>query len=33
MSLNWVDADKASEYQMGKINVDVIDEEKTVNEE
>lgn len=33
MSLNWVDADKASEYQMGKINVDVVDEEKTVTEE
>jgi len=29
MSLNWVDADKANQYQMGKINVDVVDEEKT----
>ena len=29
MSLNWVDADKANEYQMGKINVDVVDETKT----
>lgn len=28
MSLNWVDADKANEYQMGKINVDVVDESK-----
>lgn len=28
MSLNWVDADKANEYQMGKINVDVVDETK-----
>ena len=31
MSLNWVDADLASQYQMGKIgnvNFDVVDEEK-----
>lgn len=28
MSLNWIDADKAAEYQTGKINVDVVDEEK-----
>lgn len=28
MSLNWVDADMASQYQMGKINVDVVDENK-----
>lgn len=28
MSLNWVDADVASDYQLGKVNVDVIDEEK-----
>lgn len=28
MSLNWVDADKANQYQMGKINVDVVDETK-----
>lgn len=28
MSLNWVDADKANEYQMGKVNVDVVDESK-----
>ena len=35
MSLNWVDADKANEYQMGKINVDVVDESKqeTITEE
>lgn len=35
MSLNWVDADKANDYQMGKINVDVVDESKqeTVTEE
>ena len=32
MSLNWVDADMASQYQMGKVgnvNMDVIDESKT----
>lgn len=34
MSLNWVDADKASEYQMGKIGnvkMNVIDENKDEN--
>ena len=29
MSLNWVDAEKANEYQLGKVNVDVVDENKT----
>ena len=33
MSLNWVEADKAAQYQLGKINVDVVDENKTVTEE
>lgn len=38
MSLNWVDADMASQYQMGKVgnvNMDVIDETKneTITEE
>ena len=28
MSLNWIDANNASEYQVGKENVEVIDEEK-----
>lgn len=31
MSLNWIDADKAAQYQIGKntaVNVDVVDEEK-----
>lgn len=29
MSLNWIDADKAGEYQLNKnVNVDVVDEEK-----
>ena len=34
MSLNWVDADKANQYQMGKVGnvqMDVIDEEKQDN--
>jgi hypothetical protein len=29
MSLNWIDANNADQYQVGKINVDVVDEEKT----
>jgi HK97 family phage portal protein len=33
MSLNWVDANMASQYQLGKVNVDVVDESKTVTEE
>ena len=28
MSLNWIDTKDASKYQIGKVNVDVIDEEK-----
>jgi hypothetical protein len=28
MSLNWIDADSANQYQIGKVNVDVVDEEK-----
>jgi hypothetical protein len=33
MSLNWIDADKAEQYQTGKkINVDVVDETKTETE-
>ena len=31
MSLNWIDADMAGQYQVGKnakVNVDVVDEEK-----
>ena len=28
MSLYWVDADVASDYQLGKVKVDVVDEEK-----
>ena len=28
MSLNWVDADMANEYQLGKVDVEVVDEEK-----
>ena len=29
MSLNWIDANRANEYQVGRVNVDVVDEEKT----
>lgn len=33
MSLNWIDADKAAEYQTGeKVNVDVVDEQKTTTD-
>lgn len=28
MSLNWIDAANADQYQVGKVNVDVVDEEK-----
>lgn len=28
MSLNWIDADNAAQYQVGKVNVDIVDEEK-----
>ncbi|MCR5652221.1 MAG: phage portal protein [Ruminococcus sp.] len=30
MSLNWIDANNADQYQVGKVNVDVVDENKTV---
>ena len=29
MSLNWIDANNADQYQVGKVNVDVVDENKT----
>lgn len=32
MSLNWIDANNADSYQVGKVNVDVVDESKTVTE-
>ena len=28
MSLNWIDAENANQYQVGKENVEVIDENK-----
>jgi HK97 family phage portal protein len=31
MSLNWIDANNADQYQVGNVNVDVIDEEKQDN--
>lgn len=35
MSLNWIDANNAQQYQIGKVNVDVVDKEEqdTVMEE
>lgn len=34
MSLNWIDAQNADQYQIGKVNVNVVDKEETVlNEE
>lgn len=33
MSLNWIDANNADQYQVGKVNVDVVDKNETnVNE-
>lgn len=32
MSLNWIDANNADQYQVGKVNVDVVDENKDVSE-
>lgn len=32
MSLNWIDANNADQYQVGKVNVDVVDEEKDISE-
>ena len=33
MSLNWIDANNAAQYQTGaNVNIDVIDEEKTESE-
>lgn len=32
MSLNWIDANNASQYQVGEENVEVVDENKTVTE-
>ena len=29
MSLNWIDANNANQYQIGNENVDIVDEEKT----
>lgn len=31
MSLNWIDANNAEQYQVGKVNVDVVDEEKNIS--
>ena len=31
MSLNWIEADQAAQYQVGNVNVDVVDESKEEN--
>ena len=28
VSLNWINADDASQYQVGNVNVDIVDEDK-----
>lgn len=33
MSLNWIDANSANEYQIGKVNVDVVDKNETITNE
>jgi hypothetical protein len=34
MSLNWIDAENAAQYQTGQnVQVDVVDESKTVTDE
>lgn len=33
MSLNWVDADMANEYQAGKVNIDVVDKNEDIEGE
>lgn len=33
MSLNWIDANNADQYQVGKVNVDVVDKQETVTDE
>lgn len=33
MSLNWIDANNADAYQVGKVNVDVVDKNETITDE
>lgn len=33
MSLNWIDANNADAYQVGEINVDVVDKNETITDE
>lgn len=33
MSLNWVDADMANQYQAGKVNIDVVDKDEDIQGE
>ena len=32
MSLNWIDAANADQYQIGKVNVDVVDKQESISE-
>ena len=33
MSLNWIDANNADQYQVGKVNVDVVDKNENITDE
>ena len=33
MSLNWIDANNADAYQVGNVNVDVVDKNETITDE
>jgi phage portal protein BeeE len=33
MSLNWIDANNADAYQVGQVNVDVVDKNETITDE
>ena len=33
MSLNWIDANNADAYQVGNVNVDVVDKNETIADE
>lgn len=32
MSLNWIDANNADQYQVGKVNVDVVDKQESITD-
>ena len=33
MSLNWINANNADAYQVGKVNVDVVDKNENITDE